>query len=208
MVRASWLKSAAALCLATGALAAQNQLVQVTANIGPNPNNVGMYVYQPTKKATPYRLIVAIHYCTGTAQAYFSGTQYATLADAYGYMVVYPNAPRSGGCFDVNTPQTLSHNGGGDSQGALSFQLMLRKSLLKLRVHPGIASMVSYSISTYGVNANYVYVTGTSSGAMMTNVMSGSYPNLFQAASIYSGVPFGWCAHQKTPLQKLALTPE
>ncbi|KAG9034815.1 hypothetical protein FRB95_012508 [Tulasnella sp. JGI-2019a] len=164
---------AAILAVATipGIQAAQNGLQQVTANIGPNPNNVGMFVYKPNKLASPLPLIVAIHYCTGTAQAYFSGTQYATLADTYGYIVVYPNAPRSGGCFDVNTPQTLSHNGGGDSQG--------------------IASMVSYSIATYGVSASHVYVTGTSSGAMMTNVMAGSYPDLFQAASIYSGVPFG-----------------
>lgn len=154
-----------------GALAAQNQLQQVTANIGPNPNNVGMYVYKPTKLASPLSLIVAIHYCTGTAQAYFSGTQYANLADTYGYIVVYPSSPRSGTCFDVNTPQTLSHNGGGDSQG--------------------IASMITYSINNYGVDPNHVYVTGSSSGAMMTNVMAGSYPNLFQAASAYSGVPFG-----------------
>lgn len=155
----------------SGALAAQNQLQQVTANIGPNPNNVGMYVYKPTKLASPLPLIVAIHYCTGSAQAYFSGTQYANLADTYGYIVVYPSSPRSGTCFDVNTPQTLSHNGGGDSQG--------------------IASMITYSINNYGVSPNHVYVTGSSSGAMMTNVMAGSYPNLFQAASAYSGVPFG-----------------
>ncbi|KAG8851253.1 hypothetical protein FRB96_009456 [Tulasnella sp. 330] len=153
-----------------GIRAAANQLVQVTANIGPNPNNVGMYVYKPTKLANPLPLIVAIHYCTGTAQAYFSGTQYANLADTYGFMVVYPNAPAAGGCFDVASNATLTHNGGGDSQG--------------------IASMVTYSIATYGVSASHVYVTGTSSGAMMTNVMAGSYPNLFQAASIYSGVPF------------------
>ena len=50
--------------------------------------------------------------------------------------------------------------------------------------------MISYSIATYGVDPNMVFVTGTSSGAMMTNVMAGSYPNLMQATSIYSGVPF------------------
>jgi acetylxylan esterase len=92
------------------------------------------------------------------------------LADTNGFIVVYPNSPRSGGCFDVNTNQTLTHNGGGDSQG--------------------IASMISYAISNYGVNPSKVYVTGTSSGAMMTNVMAGSYPNLIAATSIYSGVPF------------------
>src|SRR6202000_735004 len=97
-------------------------------------------------------------------------TQYANLADTHGFIVVYPNSPRSGGCFDVNTNATLTHNGGGDSQG--------------------IASMVSYAIANYGVDASKVFVTGTSSGAMMTNVMAGSYPNLFQASSIYSGVAF------------------
>lgn len=51
-----------------GAYAAQNQLQQVTGNIGPNPNNVGMFVYKPTKLASPTPLIVAIHYCSGTAQ--------------------------------------------------------------------------------------------------------------------------------------------
>ncbi|KAF8831739.1 hypothetical protein HHX47_DHR1001211 [Lentinula edodes] len=151
--------------------AATQQLVQVTADIGPNPNNVGMYVYKPAKLASPLPLIVAIHECTASGPIYFESTQYATLADEYGYLVVYPSSPRSGTCFDVNTPQTLTHNGGGDSQG--------------------IASMVTYSIATYGVDPSLVYVTGTSSGAMMTNVMAGSYPELFQAASVYSGVAFG-----------------
>ena len=144
------------LLAALGVRAAQNALQQVTADIGPNPNNVGMYVYIPTTLASPTPLIVAIHYCTGSAQAYFSGTQYATLADTYGFIVVYPDAPRDGKCFDVNTNATLMHDGGGDSQG--------------------IASMVQYSITNYGVDASKVYVTGTSSGAMMTNVMAGSVP--------------------------------
>ncbi|KAG8937130.1 hypothetical protein FRC00_007168 [Tulasnella sp. 408] len=143
-----------------GANAAAGSLQQVTS----------FYYYKPSNVAAKPALIVAIHYCTGSAQAYFSNTQYANLADTYGYIVIYPDSPRSGKCFDVNTSQTLSHNGGGDSQG--------------------IASMVTYAINTWGVDASRVFVTGTSSGAMMTNVMAGSYPDLFQAASAYSGVPF------------------
>ncbi|KAG9031163.1 hypothetical protein FS837_003087 [Tulasnella sp. UAMH 9824] len=161
----------ATLAAVIGANAAAGSLQQVTAGtFGANPNNVGFYYYKPSNVAAKPALIVAIHYCTGTAQAYFSNTQYATLADTYGYMVIYPESPRDGKCFDVNTPETLSHNGGGDSQG--------------------IASMITYAINTWGVDAGRVFVTGTSSGAMMTNVMAGSYPDLFQAASAYSGVPF------------------
>ncbi|KAG8936316.1 hypothetical protein FRC00_009176 [Tulasnella sp. 408] len=160
----------ATLAAVIGANAAAGSLQQVASGFGTNPNNVGFYYYKPSGLPAKPALIVAIHYCTGSAQAYFSGTQYANLADTYKYIVIYPDSPRSGKCFDVNTSGTLSHNGGGDSQG--------------------IASMITYAINTWGVDAGRVFVTGTSSGAMMTNVMAGSYPNLFQAASAYSGVPF------------------
>ena len=99
-----------------------------------------------------------------------SGTQYAQLADQYGFIVIYPNAPTAGGCWDVATNATLTHNAGGDSLG--------------------IASMVRYTLSTYNADASRVFVTGTSSGAMMTNVLCGAYPDLFQAATWYSGVPY------------------
>jgi len=160
-----------AIAALQGVLAADNHLIHVTGDIGANPNNVGMYVYMPSKLAYPAPLIVAIHGCGGSAQAYFKQTQYANLADEYSYIVIYPNSPRGNHCFDVNTNATLAHNGGGDSQG--------------------IASMISHSIAHLGGDARRVYVTGVSSGGMMTNVMAGSYPNLFQAASVYSGAPFG-----------------
>ncbi|KAG6866234.1 hypothetical protein C0991_007259, partial [Blastosporella zonata] len=150
--------------------AAAGQLQQIT-NFGPNPTNVGIYLYRPATVAANPALIVAIHYCTGTAQAYFSGTQYATLADQYGYLVIYPNAPDSGGCWDVHTNATLTHDSGGDSLA--------------------IASAVRYAITNYHVDANRVFATGTSSGAMMTNVLAGAYPDLFKAGSAFAGVPYG-----------------
>jgi acetylxylan esterase len=129
-----------------------------------------MFVYKPARLAKSPPLIIALHYCTGTAQAYFGGTQWANRADTKGFIVVYPDAPDSGGCWDVHTTATLTHNSGGDSLA--------------------IASMVKYAIATYGVDASRVFVTGTSSGAMMTNVLAGAYPDLFKGASAISGVPY------------------
>ncbi|KAF9462435.1 acetyl xylan esterase [Collybia nuda] len=168
----STLKSlAVGLLAAVGANAAAGSLQQVS-NFGSNPTNVKMYLYKsPVKVISNPPLIVAMHYCTGTAQAYFSGTQYANLADQYGFLVIYPNAPDSGGCWDVHTSATLTHNGGGDSLG--------------------IASMVRYAIANYGVDASRVFMTGTSSGAMMTNVLAGAYPDLFKAGAAFAGVPYG-----------------
>ncbi|KAF8647046.1 hypothetical protein AX16_006883 [Volvariella volvacea WC 439] len=160
---------ATALTAAVGANAALGQLQQVS-NFGTNPTGVQMFVYRsPNVKPNP-ALIVAMHYCTGTAQAYFSGTQYANLADTYGYIVIYPDAPDPGGCWDVHTNATLTHNGGGDSLA--------------------IISMVKYAISNYGVDASRVFMTGTSSGAMMTNVLAGAYPDVFQAGAAFAGVPY------------------
>jgi len=112
-----------------------------------------------------------MHYCTGTAQAYFSGTSYKQLADQYGFIVIYPEAPDSGKCWDVASANTLKHNAGGDSLS--------------------IVNMVKYTLSTYSGNASRVFATGTSSGAMMTNVLMGAYPDVFAGGAAFAGVPYG-----------------
>jgi poly(3-hydroxybutyrate) depolymerase len=67
------------------------QLTQVQ-NFGDNPSGTGMYIYVPTKLAAKPPIIVAIHYCTGTAQAYYQGSPYAKLADQKGFIVIYPSS--------------------------------------------------------------------------------------------------------------------
>ncbi|KAG8707273.1 hypothetical protein FRC08_000598 [Ceratobasidium sp. 394] len=153
-----------------GANIPRGTLAQIT-NFGSNPTNVGIFVYVPkTLKSSP-GLLAAIHYCSGTAQAFYSGTSYKQLADQYGFIVMYPNAPDSGGCWDVHTTATLTHNAGGDSLG--------------------IASGLRYLITAFGVNTDKVFATGLSSGAMMTNVLAGAYPDLIKAGAAFAGVPYG-----------------
>lgn len=154
----------------------RGSLQQVT-NWGPNPTNVPMYVYIPNNLASSPGIVLAIHYCTGSAQAYYQGSPYAQLAEQYGFIVIYPSSPRQGACWDVSSQATLTHNGGGDSNS--------------------IANMVTWAISEYGADSSKVFVTGSSSGAMMTNVLAAAYPELFQAASVYSGVPAG-CFYSST----------
>lgn len=53
--------------------------------------------------------------------------------------------------------------------------------------------MVTYAIlqPKYSVNASSLFVTGESSGAMMSSVLAATYPELVAAASLYSGVTAG-----------------
>ncbi|KAI0481966.1 carbohydrate esterase family 1 protein [Xylariaceae sp. FL0804] len=157
-----------ALALAGAASAASLQ--QVT-DFGSNPTNTGMYIYVPDNVSASPAIIVAIHYCTGSAQAYYEGSPYAQLADEKGFIVIYPSSPYSGTCWDVSSTSALTHDGGGDSEA--------------------ISEMVTYALNTYNGNSSAVFVTGSSSGAMMTNVMAATYPEMFQAGIVYSGVPAG-----------------
>lgn len=82
----------------------------------------------------------------------------------------YPSSVVSGGCWDVASPATLTHNGGGDSLS--------------------IRNMVAYTVTKYAADTSRIFVTGHSSGGMMTNVMVGAYPDVFKAGAAFAGVPF------------------
>ncbi|MFI7213524.1 PHB depolymerase family esterase [Micromonospora maritima] len=161
---------AAVAALAAPGPAAAASLTEVT-NFGANPSNLRMYLYVPDTVAPRPGLLVVNHYCTGSGPAMYSGTQFAALADRYGYVVVYPSVTRSSKCFDVSSPQALRRDGGSDPVG--------------------IKSMVDHVRQRYPVDPERIFATGTSSGAMMTNVLLGVYPDVFRAGAAFAGVPFG-----------------
>jgi acetylxylan esterase len=71
-------------------------------------------------------------------------------------------------CWDVQSPDSLTHGQGGDALG--------------------IVSMVNYTLTKYNGDTSKVFAMGSSSGAMMTNVLAGSYPDVFEAGAAFSGV--------------------
>ncbi|MEU8192785.1 PHB depolymerase family esterase [Microbispora amethystogenes] len=152
--------------------AAAASLTRITG-FGTNPTNLNMYLYVPDRVAARPALLVLVHYCSGSASGIFNGNghDYVTAADRYGYIIVVPEATRSGSCFDVSTPAALRRDGGSDSTG--------------------IMAMVNYTRQRYNVDPGRIVVSGFSSGAMMTNVLAAEYPDVFSAASAFSGVPAG-----------------
>jgi len=86
--------------------------------------------------------------------------------------MIFPDSPNTADkCWDVSSNATLTHNGGGDSLG--------------------IVSMVKWTLNKYNADPTRVFSMGTSSGAMMTNVLLGAYPDVFAAGSAWAGVAFG-----------------
>ncbi|KAH7002762.1 Alpha/Beta hydrolase protein [Fusarium venenatum] len=139
---------------------------------GDNPTGTRMWLYVPKTLAAKPAVVVGIHWCHGSAQAYYQGTRWAFYAEKYGYIVIYPQTPYTADfCWDVASKSTLTHGGGGASNS--------------------IANMAKFVIEEYGADDSKVFVTGTSSGAMMTNVMAATYPDIFAAGIVYAGVPAG-----------------
>ncbi len=166
-------RSSAASAASSAALPAPQEALQEITNFGPNPTSLRMFLYVPQHVRPHAAIVVAMHYCGGSGPAFFSGTEFASLADKYGFIVIYPSVTRTSPivCFDVSTTGALRHDGDSDPVG--------------------IVSMVRWAQRDLHASRNQVFATGISSGAMMTNVLLGDYPNVFAAGSIMSGVPFG-----------------
>ncbi|MET8146683.1 PHB depolymerase family esterase, partial [Sphaerisporangium sp. NPDC005288] len=149
-------------------------LTQVT-NFGSNPGNLPMYIYVPNNVSSRPGVLVAMHGCNGTAQGFYQGTEFASLADRYGFIVIYPQANKSANgmsnCFDVWSNEALRHAGGSDPVS--------------------IVSMVNYTLQRYNGDPQRVFATGFSSGAMETNNLLATYPDVFAAGAPFSGVPYG-----------------
>jgi poly(hydroxyalkanoate) depolymerase family esterase len=144
-------------------------LTQIS-NFGSNPSNLSMYLYVPNNVRSNPPVLLALHGCQGSGPYLYSSTDFASLADRYGFIVIYPSTSPSGSCWDVSSNQALTRNGGSDPVGLMS--------------------MITYTEQHYGANPNAVYVTGESSGGMMTNVMLADYPDVFKAGAAFMGVPY------------------
>ena len=163
----------AALGVAAAAPAVAASLTQVT-NFGNNPGGMEMYVYVPNSHPANPAIVVAMHGCGGSGPGFYAGSEFASLADRYGFIVIYPSAEQQAGfgkCFDTWS-DAAKHRGGGSDPVS-------------------IASMITYVEQNYNGDANRVYATGSSSGGMMTDEMLALYPDVFKAGAAFMGVPFG-----------------
>lgn len=104
--------------------------------------------------------------------------KFASLADRYGFIVIYPQASHTANgmsnCFDVWSDAALHHGGGSDPVS--------------------IGNMVTYAEQHYGGDPQRVFATGFSSGAMETDNLLATYPDVFRAGAPFSGIPYGCMA--------------
>lgn len=162
--------------------------------VTPNPTGIKMYYYIPDGATAPMPIVLALHGCQGNASAMLSWLK--SQADTYGFMLAAPfvnrvdqSTPAGGtsptGCWDVGSDDTFANataenpgdRSNSDPAGVYAFVNFVGTELMCGEEVCGDLSQV--------------FATGQSSGAMMTNVMVGLYPDVFQAGAAYMGVPYG-----------------
>ena len=142
------------------------------------------FVYIPAGvgRDTPAPLVVMLHGCTQTAAGLAAGTLMNQTADRHGFIVAYPQ-------------QTIEHNG----QSCWNWFLKAhqRRGAGEPQFIAGVAQAVIDSTSSWTIDAGRVFVAGMSAGAAMAAVMGATYPDLFAAIAIHSGLAYGCATSQR-----------
>ncbi len=122
--------------------------------------------------ARPAPLLVFLHGCTQDAEDLARGTRMDAAAAEAGAIVVYPEQPAAGHPQKCWTWYDPAHQGRGAGEPAI------------------VAGIARAAMARWKVDPARVYVAGISAGGAMAINAAASYPELFAAAAVHSGMAY------------------
>ena len=143
--------------------------------VGEGAETLDYKLYLPTSYAQakePVPLIVMLHGCSQDPDDFALGTRMNAVAEKERVIVAYPQQPLRANrqkCWNWFLPEDQARNTGEPKR---------------------IAAMTNDLMDKYQIDRRRVFVAGMSAGGAMALIMARTYPDLFAAVGVHSGLPY------------------
>jgi poly(hydroxyalkanoate) depolymerase family esterase len=117
-------------------------------------------------------LVLMLHGCTQNPEDFALGTQINSLADEFGLIVAYPHQPQranASGCWNWFDRRHQSRGSGEPAK---------------------LAGLAQALAKEFGIRRDRIFAAGLSAGGAMAEVLAATYPDVFAAVGVHSGLPY------------------
>lgn len=139
----------------------------------------------PGAGSRPMPLVVMLHGCTQDPDDFAAGTRMNELAQAKGFIVLYPAQSQRANPQRCWNWFKSTHQGRGRGEPEL------------------LAGMVRDLISRHAIDPERVFVAGLSAGGAMAAIVAAAYPELFAAVGVHSGLAPGAAQDVRTAFEAM-----
>jgi poly(hydroxyalkanoate) depolymerase family esterase len=138
---------------------------------------------------TAVPLVCMLHGCTQDAASFAAATLMNDAADRHGFLVVYPQQERGDnaqGCWNWFLPEHQARGAGEPASIAAIVRELMGTS------------------SPWAIDPRRVFVAGLSAGGAMAAILAATYPDVFAAVAVHSGLAYRSAANVGAALTAMA----
>jgi poly(hydroxyalkanoate) depolymerase family esterase len=138
---------------------------------------------------TAVPLVCMLHGCTQDAASFAAATRMNDAADRHGFLAVYPQQERGDnpqGCWNWFLPEHQARGAGEPASIAAIVRELMGTS------------------SPWAIDPRRVFVAGLSAGGAMAAILAATYPDVFAAVAVHSGLAYRSAANVGAALTAMA----